>query len=1058
ATTITGSHTLNNVEIRGGTVAIAANTILTVAGTTELFSGTLNQAGATGTLAGQGNIIARVGFTGGGTASLLINGMGPQLFTGFHTALTGALPNVLINDPLGTLTLAGTLRTGRSWTYTNSGNLTVVGSTVVFNGTLTITGSHALNNVEMHAGDVTVAAGDTLSVEGLLTLTDGNLAAGTVDARGDISLLVGYDGEGGTYRIAGLTDQTLTGSADSSTSDMANLVIDKPSGTLFLIGTIRMITSSWTWLKGNVVPGSSTVYFDSTVTISGTHSLFNVYLSGGPHTVTGGDIVTALGTLTLDNGTINGGTIAGAAPITQLSSFDGGTGMLEITGGANHTFDGSATVGAGDLPDVRINQTGGTLMLTGTIRTAHDWTHLLGAVDPDGSLVVFAGNLAIDAAGMSFNDVLINAGTATLADNLVAGGDLTVSAGTLAIGSQAAFVAGDVIVDGALTVTTGRLDMDGVTGQVLGGAATIGLYDLRINDPAGVTQTTTVLVAGTLDLGGPLDFSGESLSIAHAIIGAPNDLTGDAGSTLIINGNGSGIVIPSSLTSLLNLTLSNPNGAALAGPLSVDGTATLAGGNLDAGSGVLSIGPAGSVNRTAGHVVGALQKWAASGPGVTLTYEIGDAGTYAPVDLTFGTVSITGQLTASTTPGEHPSIGTSPIYAPQDVNRWWTLTNAGIGFDTLDAVFTFAPTDVDPGAQTGQFVVAKWDGAWTTPSSGANTATTITAFGMTSLSEFAIGEPASDLQVSKTGPGSAIAGDPSGFDYTVTVHNGGAFDNTAGFTITDVLPAGLLFQSLGSDVRCAALGQTVTCTNVTGLANGADDAFVIHVRLASSIAAGTILANSAAVASANDPDATNDSSSVVSTVVTTTTDIADLAISSPDPVAAGGTLTYRITVTNLGPSDAVNVTLTDLLDPRLSGATYCLDFGSGCGVATPWTGAVNLGTLQPGQSVGVVISATVDATTPDGTIISNAAGANATTPDPNTLNNTSSTMTKVSVNVGSTVTPTPLPSPSGSLADTRATAWNGEVSPAMLPSVLAAWILLMALLATESAWRRRARR
>jgi hypothetical protein len=740
--TITGSHTLDSVEVRGGTLTIAAGTTLTATGALNLFSGSLS----TGTLAAQGSIDAQVGYTGGGTATLLISGAGSQTLTGFHTPAAGSLPNLVIDKPSGTLTIAGTLRTGRSWTYLN-GALITAGSTVIFNGTLTITGDHSLDAVELHAGNVTVAPGDNLTVMGLLTLTDGNLNGGTIEALGDISLLATFDGETGTILVAGTADQTWTGSANNSSSDLANVVIDKPSGTLFLVGTIRMTTASWTWLNGVVDPGTSTVYFDTTVTIVGTHSLFNVYLSGGAHTVAGGDTLTAFGTLTLDNGTINGGTIAAAGPIGQLSTFDGGTGMLEVTGTADQTFNGTATFAAGNLPDLQISKAGGTLILNGTIRTANDWTHIAGAVDPDGSIVVLAGALAVDATGMSFNDLRVASGTATLTSNLTVNGDLTVAAGTLAIGSNTVSVAGDVTIDAGLTVTTGTLSLDGLAGQILGGAASIGLYDLTINDPAGVTQTTGVAVAGTLDLGGPLDFSGETLSISHTIIGVPNDLTADAAATLVINGSGSGIVVPSSLTTLRNLSITNVNGAALAGPLTVDGTLTLAGGNLDAGSDVLSIGPVGTVNRTSGHVIGALQKWVAAGSGVTATFEIGDATTYAPVSMTFGMVAIPGQLVASTTAGEHPNIGTAPIYAPRDLNRWWKLTNNGVGFDLLEILFTFAAADIDPGAQTGQFIVAKWDGAWTVPTSGANTATAITAYGMTSLSEFAIGETLPQVSV-----------------------------------------------------------------------------------------------------------------------------------------------------------------------------------------------------------------------------------------------------------------------------------------------------------------------
>src|SRR5207253_2275411 len=41
-------------------------------------------------------------------------------------------------------------------------------------------------------------------------------------------------------------------------------------------------------------------------------------------------------------------------------------------------------------------------------------------------------------------------------------------------------------------------------------------------------------------------------------------------------------------------------------------------------------------------------------------------------------------------------------------------------------------------------------------------------------------ETHADLSTSKTAPSQATAGDPSGFNYVVTVHNGGPSDNTGG--------------------------------------------------------------------------------------------------------------------------------------------------------------------------------------------------------------------------------------------------------------------------------------
>ena len=56
-----------------------------------------------------------------------------------------------------------------------------------------------------------------------------------------------------------------------------------------------------------------------------------------------------------------------------------------------------------------------------------------------------------------------------------------------------------------------------------------------------------------------------------------------------------------------------------------------------------------------------------------------------------------------------------------------------------------------------------------------------------------------DLSIEKTGPATATAGDPAGFDYTIKVHNNGPSDNTGGFTVSDTLPAGLTFETTGSD-------------------------------------------------------------------------------------------------------------------------------------------------------------------------------------------------------------------------------------------------------------------
>src|SRR5450756_3100725 len=80
------------------------------------------------------------------------------------------------------------------------------------------------------------------------------------------------------------------------------------------------------------------------------------------------------------------------------------------------------------------------------------------------------------------------------------------------------------------------------------------------------------------------------------------------------------------------------------------------------------------------------------------------------------------------------------------------------------------------------------------------------------------------------------------------------------------------------------------------------------------------------------------------TTTTTVNAQADLRVTKtdgPDPVLAGNTLTYTITVDNLGPSDALGVSLSDVLPTELTGEQYCVTTGVSCSPSTAWTGSVS---------------------------------------------------------------------------------------------------------------------
>jgi uncharacterized repeat protein (TIGR01451 family) len=118
---------------------------------------------------------------------------------------------------------------------------------------------------------------------------------------------------------------------------------------------------------------------------------------------------------------------------------------------------------------------------------------------------------------------------------------------------------------------------------------------------------------------------------------------------------------------------------------------------------------------------------------------------------------------------------------------------------------------------------------------------------------------------------------------------------------------------------------------------------------------------------------------------------ADISITktdSPDPVIAGETLIYTVTVDNAGPSDAVNVVVTDTLP---AGVTFVST--SGCNNDPSGVPTCTLGTIAAGGSAQYTIEVTVNAGT-SGTITNTASVVSDAT-DPDTGNNPTTENTTV---------------------------------------------------------------
>ena len=164
-------------------------------------------------------------------------------------AFTGSAAAITVNGPF-TLSggsfaaTSGILSVGGGFTYTagsfahNGGTLRFIGAgaAVDLPGGLSVWN---LGLAQNNLAPMTLAAGDILVADGLLTLTNGTWEGGELHAHGDIAATSGFDGGTGILRINGSGNQLLTGTASTTVGQLPNLVIDKPGGTLSLAGTIR---------------------------------------------------------------------------------------------------------------------------------------------------------------------------------------------------------------------------------------------------------------------------------------------------------------------------------------------------------------------------------------------------------------------------------------------------------------------------------------------------------------------------------------------------------------------------------------------------------------------------------------------------------------------------------------------------------------------------------------------------------------------------------------------------------------------------------------------------
>ena len=258
-----------------------------------------------------------------------------------------------------------------------------------------------------------------------------------------------------------------------------------------------------------------------------------------------------------------------------------------------------------------------------------------------------------------------------------------------------------------------------------------------------------------------------------------------------------------------------------------------------------------------------------------------------------------------------------------------------------------------------------------------------------------------DLALTKTGPATAVAG--TTITYNISVNNLGGASATS-LSLTDAIPAGTTFVSFTAPGGWAnttpPVGGTGTVTSTNPLLAAASTAnFTLVVAVGASVASGATVTNTASVAATSaDPNLANNTATVVTSVSTS----ADVSItkSGPPNASPGSNATYNITVTNVGPSNAQAVVMTDPLPAGTTFVSELQNTGPAFVCVNPAVGAngtvsCSIATLAAGATATFTIVAKLSGSAAVGSVISNTAAVASATGDPTPANGSSNAGTVV---------------------------------------------------------------
>jgi serine-aspartate repeat-containing protein C/D/E len=234
-----------------------------------------------------------------------------------------------------------------------------------------------------------------------------------------------------------------------------------------------------------------------------------------------------------------------------------------------------------------------------------------------------------------------------------------------------------------------------------------------------------------------------------------------------------------------------------------------------------------------------------------------------------------------------------------------------------------------------------------------------------------------DLNITKTVDSQNVTAGAGGYlNYTLTVFNAGPSDALA-VNVTDTLPENVSFN----DATPGYAGPNPLVWTLPRV--NASETVTIWVNVSVNSSAIGVLNNTVYLSSTTSDPVPENNFSYNLTQVNTSADLKIVKTDNPDPVIAGKNLTYTINVTNMGPSDALNVTVTDIISPDVIFHSANPAPNDSSYPTYYW----NLSVLPAGSSAVITVNVTVKSPLDNQTIISNYVNATSDTSDPNSGNN-----------------------------------------------------------------------